>query len=148
MLGSERLRRFMLLIIPLIGVLVMLGGSFVYNGGENAPAVTYLSGMMPLVIALISATATLVPNYPVPMFFFGNVAMKWIAAGFIAIEVVFSGFLFSPLSWAVLLAAGMGYGFVYLMRQGTDVVEIVSSWFARMSLLAEHQPRPEAKCAV
>jgi MFS family permease len=146
LLGSERLRRFILLCIPVIGIIIMLMGSFIYTGAENAPAVTYLSGMMPLVVALIAATATLVPNYPVQLFLFGNVAMKWVAVGFIALEFVVSGVMLSPLSWAVLLAAGFGFGFVTLMRQGTDLVEVVSSWFRKKEPIGgAPRPKPEAK---
>lgn len=146
LLGSERLRRFMLLLIPVVGIVVMIMGSFIYTGAENAPAVTYLSGMMPLVVALIAATATLVPNYPVQLFLFGNVQMKWVAVGFIVLEFVVSGFLLSPLSWAVLIAAGCGYGFVVLMRNGTDVVEVVSGWFSKKEQIGGAPRRqPEAK---
>ena len=129
LLGSERLRRFILLCIPVIGLIVMLLGTAFYTG-ENAPAVTYLSGMMPLVVALLVATAALVPNYPIPLFFFGQVKLKWLAIIFVALEFI-SGSIFTPFSWAILLAAGFGFGYIYLMRQGTDIVEIVSSWFRK-----------------
>lgn len=142
LLGSERLRRFILLCIPVIGILVMILGSFVYTGAESAPAITYLSGMMPLVIALIVVTATLVPDYPIQMFLFGTVKLKWLALVFVVLEFVM-GQIFTPFSWAVFFAAGFAIIYVNLMRQGTDIVEVVAGWFRKKEQIGSPSPSPK-----
>ncbi|MFK7972937.1 MAG: DUF6576 domain-containing protein [Bacteroidia bacterium] len=143
LLGSVRLRRFILLSIPVVGLAVMTIGTFVFTGAEGARPLTYLSGMMPLVIALISVTAALVPDYPVPMMLFGKVKLKWLALAFIILEFFLVGLAVSPFAWAIILSASFAIAYVYLMREGTDLVEVVSSWFRKKEQAGAPKRAPE-----
>ncbi len=70
------------------------------------------------VMAVIVATATLVPDYTIPMMFFGAVKLKWLAIVYLLIEVLLDS---SPAGVFTLLGGAL-MGFVYIkqLRRGND----------------------------
>lgn len=89
---------------------------------------SYVGGIIPLMILLMISSITLVPRYPIRLFLFGQVEIRIVGLIVFGLIWVSSG-LFTPLGFAVLLAGGLGYLNVYLMRNGTDVTEIIWSFY-------------------
>ncbi|MFK7925140.1 MAG: DUF6576 domain-containing protein [Bacteroidia bacterium] len=100
---------------------------------------SYVGGIIPLMILLMISSITLVPRYPIRLFLFGQVEIRIVGLIFFGLIWVSSG-LFTPLGFAVLLAGGLGYLNVYLMRNGTDVTEIIWSFYKE-----EKKPRMKVK---
>lgn len=90
------------------------------------------SGGMPLVMVLVFSCATLVPSYPVQLFLFGRVKIIWIAVILLVLELLWAVF-FTPLAIAIAIGAGLGFLHVYLLRNGTDITELVWSYYSDSS---------------
>ena len=108
---------------------------FVYLAGGLAGALFFicLSNLIPAfhtiaptigasasVMAIIAATATLLPNYTISLLFLGNVKLRWLAIGYVVLDL-----LFIPLGNIGGQLAHMGgalLGFIYIKRlqQGND----------------------------
>lgn len=100
--------------------LFMLGYSFlpVFNGIDG-----WLIGSSASVIAIVTAIAILNPDYKVGLLFFGQIALKWIAAITLAIFILGlsgnnSGGNMAHIGGAI---AGAFYGL--MMRQGKDITK-------------------------
>lgn len=83
------------------------------------------------VMAIIVATATLLPDYSIPLFLIGPVKLKWLALFFVILDFLSirggnPGGEFAHLGGALL-------GFVYIKRlqQGNDWVAAISKLFSR-----------------
>ncbi|MEL6593565.1 MAG: DUF6576 domain-containing protein [Bacteroidota bacterium] len=100
---------------------------------------TYVGGIVPLMILLMISSITLVPRYPIRLFLFGQVEIRIVGLIFFALIWISSG-LFTPYGFAVLIAGLLGYLNVYLLRQGTDVTEIVWSFYKE-----DKKPRMKVK---
>ncbi len=100
---------------------------------------TYVGGIVPLMILLMISSITLVPRYPIRLFLFGQVEIRIVGLIFFGL-IWFTSGLFTPLAFAVLLAGALGYLNVYLMRNGTDVTEIIWSFYKE-----EKKPRMKVK---
>lgn len=97
------------------------------------------SGGMPLIMVLVFSCATLMPSYPVQLFLFGRVKIIWIAVVLLVLELLWAVF-FTPLAIAIAVGAGVGFLHVYLLRNGTDVTELVWSFYSGAS-----RPRMKVK---
>lgn len=107
-------------------------------GGRNA---AFPSGMFPLLMLLMIGAVTLVPHFPIQMFLFGQVEIRWVGGIFFFIVWASSGF-FSPWGFAILLGGLLGFLNVYLLRNGTDITEIVWSFYRE-----DKKPRMKVKYA-
>lgn len=100
---------------------------------------SYVGGIIPLMVLLMISSITLVPRYPIRLFLFGQVEIRIVGLIFFVL-IWFSSGLFTPLAFAVLIAGGLGFLNVYLMRNGTDVTEIIWSFYKE-----EKKPRMKVK---
>lgn len=86
------------------------------------------------VMAIISASAFISPNYEMRLFIIGNVTLKYIVAFLIVLDLVgISGT--DNTGGHVAHLGGMMFGglFVYLLRQGTDLADGFNAFFAMIS---------------
>lgn len=87
------------------------------------------SGAMPLVMVLVFSCATLVPSYPVQLFLFGRVKIVFIAGALFVLEMLFA-LVVSPLAVAIVIGALLGFLHIYLLRNGTDITELIWSYYS------------------
>lgn len=90
------------------------------------------SGAMPLVMVLVFSCATLVPSYPVQLFLFGRVKIVFIAGALFVLEMLFA-LVVSPLAVAIVIGALLGFLHIYLLRNGTDITELIWSYYSNDS---------------
>ncbi len=90
------------------------------------------SGAMPLVMVLVFSCATLVPSYPVQLFLFGRVKIIFIAGALFVLEMIFAAVV-SPLGVAIVIGALLGFLHIYLLRNGTDITELIWSYYSNDS---------------
>ena len=124
LLGDQSLKRIVILAIPLIGLLsILIIALFELPGRGEIP----IDGVTYLMIFLAVATATLVPDYPIQLFLFGQVALKWIAGLLVVFQLAYT--LLTPPGITVIIAAALGFLHVYLLKDGTDVTELIWSYY-------------------
>lgn len=87
------------------------------------------SGLWPIIMVLVVASATLVPSFPVQLFLFGRVKIVWIAVVLVILEILWAGII-TPLAFAIIFGALLGFLFINLMRNGTDITEVVWRYYA------------------
>lgn len=90
------------------------------------------SGAMPLVMVLVFSCATLVPSYPVQLFLFGRVKIIFIAGALFVLEMIFAAVV-SPLGVAIAVGSLLGFLHIYLLRNGTDITELIWSYYSNDS---------------
>lgn len=125
-----------------LGLYIMggLAGAFLfvlcYNtvplfSGDNAPLVGASAGVM----AIIIATATLLPDYTIPLIFIGPVKLKWIALFFIIID--FFGIVGPNAGGELAHLGGALMGFVYIkqLQRGHDWIAGITNIFKPKSKL-------------
>ena len=88
----------------------------------------YTGGLMAIVIMLVISCITLVPDYPIQLFLFGQVKIVWVGLGLLFLELYFAMF-FTPQAIAIMLGAGLGFLHVYLLKNGTDLTEKVWAFY-------------------
>lgn len=93
--------------------------------GSNIPIVGASAGVM----AIIIATATLLPDYTIHLFLFGPVKLKWLAIFYILID--FLSMAGSNAGGSIAHLGGALLGFVYIKRlqRGSDWVGSVNNLF-------------------
>ncbi|MBL0256020.1 MAG: rhomboid family intramembrane serine protease [Bacteroidetes bacterium] len=87
----------------------------------------YALGASASVLAITVATATLLPDYTIPLLFFGPVKLKWIALVTIVLDLInVSG---SNAGGHIAHLGGALFGFVYIrqLQKGTDI----SAWLTK-----------------
>lgn len=97
------------------------------------------SGAMPLVMVLVFSCATLVPTYPVQLFLFGRVKIVFIAGALFVLEMLFA-LLISPLAIAIIIGSLLGFLHIYLLRNGTDITELIWSYYS-----SDNKPKMKVK---
>ncbi|MEM6632966.1 MAG: DUF6576 domain-containing protein [Bacteroidota bacterium] len=131
LLGDLAAKRVLILASPIIGLLTVLTWALIFmNGtqpGEGLSAFQYISGISPIMIFLAVACASFLPDFKIQLFLFGQVAIKWVVLILVLIE--FMGAAFSPLGVAVAIAALLGYFHIYMYKRGTDIPELVWSYY-------------------
>ena len=111
------------------------------NAAEGAPLV----GASASVMAIIIATATLLPNYTIPLIFIGPVKLKWIALFYIVID--FLGIAGSNAGGEIAHLGGALLGFVYIkqVQRGNDWIGAISKMFTKpkpaMKVVSHNQPQ-------
>lgn len=108
---------------------------FVYIAGGLAGAVFFitLSNLVPAfhtgfptigasasVMAIITATATLLPEYTIGMMFIGNIKLRWLAIAYIVLDIILipQGNIGGQL--AHLGGALLGFLYIYQLQRGSD----------------------------
>lgn len=92
----------------------------------------YVSGMMPIVLLLVISCITLVPEYPVQLFLFGNVKILYIGIVLFILELALAYFA-TPLAISYIFGGLFGFGFVYALRSGTDITETIWNFYTHPS---------------
>lgn len=95
-----------------------------------------LVGASASVMAIIVATATLLPDYTIALFLIGPVKLKWLAlfyviSSFLGVTSANAGGEISHLGGAL-----MGFVYIQQLQKGNDWITLISNWF---------KPRPNLK---
>lgn len=115
---------------------------FVYLAGGVAGALLYLLaynifpvfatalpgatviGSSAAVMAIIVATATLLPDYSMRLLFFGDVKLKYLALAYIVLDLISIASTDAGGSFAHLGGAALGFAYIKLLKNGTDCSNI------------------------
>ncbi|MGZ3874558.1 MAG: rhomboid family intramembrane serine protease, partial [Mucilaginibacter sp.] len=102
-----------------------------FLSGDSAPLVGASAGVM----AIIIATATLLPDYTISLIFIGPVKLKWIALFFIVID--FFGIVGPNAGGELAHLGGALMGFVYIrqLQRGNDWIAGITRIFKPKSKL-------------
>ncbi|MEL6632069.1 MAG: DUF6576 domain-containing protein [Bacteroidota bacterium] len=103
-----------------------------------------VSGLMPIIIMLMISCITLVPEYPIQLFLFGQVKIVWVGIVILLLEIGFAAFI-SPLALAIVFGAIIGFLHVYFLRNGTDVTARVWDYYQSSGRRDDAQPRMKVK---
>lgn len=83
-----------------------------------------LIGSSASVMAVLAATATLVPNYSIQLMFFGSVRIKFIVLAYVLLDVLSTVSIDPGSSIAHLGGALFGVAFIKLLQNGTDLTKL------------------------
>ncbi|MBD1394003.1 rhomboid family intramembrane serine protease [Mucilaginibacter glaciei] len=97
----------------------------------NAAATSTIVGASASVMAVIIATATLLPDYTISLILIGPVKLKWIALFYIVID--FFGIAGANAGGEIAHLGGALMGFIYIkqMQRGNDFILAISKLFIR-----------------
>lgn len=85
-----------------------------YTAGAN------IIGSSAAVMAIVVATATLVPDYSIRLLFLGDVKLKYLALGYIVLDLIGIASTDAGGSFAHLGGALFGFIYIFLLKKGTD----------------------------
>jgi len=71
-------------------------------------------------VAIVAATACLLPTYEMRLFLFGNIKLRTIAWVFIAFEIIFYIFTNKPAAVGILVSSAFGIAYIKALQQGND----------------------------
>lgn len=100
----------------------------VSEGRKIDDTLIWVWGLMPITILLVISAITLVPDYPIQLFLFGQVRIVWVGLILLFLEYALALF-FTPAAIAILVAAGLGFLHVYFLKKGTDITERIWSFY-------------------
>ena len=106
----------------------------------NSNDTSYLIGSSAAVIAILAATATLVPNYSIQLMFFGQVRIKFIVLAYILIDVLSTISINPGSSFAHLGGVLFGFGYIKLLQSGTDFTKIFERK-PKLKVVRNQEPR-------
>ncbi len=98
------------------------------NIRETVPFSPYAYGFTFVLVALIASAISKVPDYPVNLMLLGRVKILWVGVVIIGMEF-FIAMINPAMSIGILLAAGLGFFHIYMMKQGVDLTENVWSYY-------------------
>ena len=87
-----------------------------------------VGGFMAVAMVLVISCITLVPNYPIQLFIFGQVKIVWVGIILLVIELL-SAMGFTPMAIAIAFGALLGFLYIYMINQGTDITDVVWSYY-------------------
>jgi len=101
----------------------------------NAAASTSIVGASASVMAIVVATATLLPNYTISLLFIGPVKLKWVV--FFILVIDFLGTIGPNAGGEIAHLGGALLGFIYIkqLQRGHDWIEGIRSIFKSRSKL-------------
>lgn len=101
----------------------------------HAANTTIMVGASASVMAVIVATATLLPDYTIPLIFIGPVKLKWLAIFFVVID--FLGITGLNAGGEISHLGGALFGYVYIMQlqKGNDLIGNIGQLFKTRSKL-------------
>ncbi len=134
LLGDTRTKRLVILTVPLVAILTVLSCSFL-----PVYPVPYVAGISTIMITLIISSITLVPDYPIQLFLFGRVKILWIGLVLLLLELSYT--FVTPQGVAIIIAATLGFFHIILLRRGTDITELIWSYYQDK----ENKPRMKVK---
>lgn len=98
-------------------------------------------GASAAVMAIVIATATLVPDYSIRLLFFGNVKLKYLAVAYIVLDLIGTSSTNAGGSFSHIGGAIMGFTYIKMLQNGTDW----SNLFKKKSKLRVVRDRPSKK---
>jgi hypothetical protein len=128
------------------GVLFLLAYNFIPVFVTSVFSKTYVIGASGAVLAVMTAIATLVPNYEIQMFLFGRVKLKWIAIVMIAIDFLMINGGNAGGHITHLGGALFGYLYVYNLKNKTflgDALDNFWNWIKKI-----FKPKKKSKFTV
>lgn len=94
---------------------------------QGSIAEASIIGSSGAVMAIVVATATLVPDYTIRLMFLGDLKLKYLAIAYIVLDVIGVASTNSGGSFAHLGGALLGFSYIKLLSSGSDW----STWFKR-----------------
>lgn len=116
-----------------IGALFFIAAYNLFPLFSNSLHGAFALGASASVLAITVATATLLPEYPIQLLFFGVVRLKWIAVITILLDLInISG---DNAGGHIAHLGGAFYGFIYIrsLQKGTDLTAWLTRLFDRLS---------------
>lgn len=98
-----------------------------------------VGGGMALIMVLVLSCVTLVPDYPLQLFFLGQVKILWIGIAFLGISLAINLF-YTPMAFAEAIGALLGFLHIVMLKRGTDVTESVWNYYK-----GPENPKPRMK---
>lgn len=109
----------------LFGAVLFIAFYNIFPAFEDEKYNSVLVGASGSVMAIVAATATLVPDYSIRLLFFGNVRIKYIALVYIAIDIIGMTGLNAGGSIAHLGGTLLGFIFIKQLQAGNDWSKIL-----------------------
>ena len=106
---------------------------------------THLLGASASVLAIVVAIALYRPNYPISLFLFGSIALKWIAIITLFIDII--GFENNNMGGHIAHLGGalVGLWFGLSIKRGHDITSVINRCIdALVMLFKKRQPRPKS----
>lgn len=97
----------------------------------------FASGLIFLGVLLMMGCIAVVPDFPVQLFPFGSLKIKWV--GVIVMLILLFWTALSPSAFAILISGTLGMLHVVLLKRGTDLTDLVWSYYTDKS------PKPKMK---
>jgi membrane associated rhomboid family serine protease len=91
-----------------------------FNAFENNVAQATVIGSSGAVMAIVVATATLVPNFSIRMLFLGDVKLKYLALAYVVLDVIGVGSANAGGNLAHLGGALLGFSYIKALNKGYD----------------------------
>ena len=126
------------------------GGIFYFTAYNLFPlfaphsATSFALGASASVLAITVAAATLLPEYPIQLLFFGNVKLKYIALVSILLDLIsVSG---NNAGGHIAHLGGALFGFIYIrqLKKGNDLAK----WFIRLTEIGKRKSKSKMKVSV
>ncbi|MEH3111866.1 rhomboid family intramembrane serine protease [Pedobacter terrae] len=117
---KSRQFHFVYLAGGLFGGLFALAALNIFPVYADGLAGVTIIGASAAVMAIIFATATLVPNYSIMLLFFGEVKIKWIAMVYFILDFIAIGSINAGGSLAHIGGALLGFTFIKSLQSGRD----------------------------
>lgn len=139
---KSRQFHFVYLAGGLVGALIYIAGLNlipVFNGGLIGQTVI---GSSAAVMAIIVATATLVPNYSIVLLLFGEVKIKWVAIAYFLISFLGLSSANAGGNLAHIGGALLGFIFIKSLQKGNDWSGIFERK-PKLKVVRNEQPTPK-----
>ncbi|MFT6851145.1 MAG: membrane associated rhomboid family serine protease [Sphingobacteriales bacterium] len=122
------------------GVLYMLLFN-IFPGFSSNINTSYLLGASAGVLAIVVATATLLPDYSIQLMFFGTVKLKYLALVVVLLDLVSIGGGNSGGHIAHLGGALLGFVYIKQLRRGNDIGGAIGGFFQGINDYFKKQPK-------
>jgi membrane associated rhomboid family serine protease len=125
----------------LAGALIyLLSAPLIYEGGSN------LHGASAAIMGIVAAAGITAPDYQMRLLFLGDVRLKYIVAGLLAIYIIGIANMENVGGhMAHLGGAAFGFFYVHLLRQGHDLTRGFNRMLSLFKEPVKLQPRPSKR---
>lgn len=117
---SSRQFHFVYLAGGVAGALLFTAAFYAFPVFRPAIPTAHLIGSSAAVMAIVAATATLVPDFEIRMLFLGSVKLKYLALAYILLSLIGVGSGNAGGNIAHIGGALLGFAYIRVLRTGTD----------------------------
>ncbi|MEJ7557506.1 MAG: rhomboid family intramembrane serine protease [Pedobacter sp.] len=110
---------FVYLFGGVLGAIVFALAFNIFPVFRNIPGATII-GSSAAVMAIVVATATLVPNFSISLLLFGEVKLKYLAVAYVVLDLIGSSSANAGGSFAHLGGALFGFTYIRMLQNGND----------------------------